>query len=162
MRRHKDPIYRLVRGHVGDADEALDVVQESFSAAYRALARYDTAYPLRNWLSRIAINKCRDWSRRRRVRRFFSFAVPITDDVQDSIADPSPAADTLAADRQALDRVWQAVATLPANLKETLLLRAVEGLSQSEAAAVLSISEKAIETRLYRARRKLAEILGPD
>ena len=55
-----------------------------------------------------------------------------------------------------LERIWQAIAELPRSLKEPLILRTIEGLSQSEAAAVLRISEKAVETRVYRARRKLA------
>ena len=46
------------------------------------------------------------------------------------------------------------------NLKEPLVLRTIEGLSQAETAGVLAISEKAVETRLYRARAKLLEKLG--
>jgi DNA-directed RNA polymerase specialized sigma24 family protein len=49
---------------------------------------------------------------------------------------------------------------LPITLKEPLVLRTIEGLSQAETAAILSISEKAVETRLYRARTKLLESLG--
>ena len=67
--------------------------------------------------------------------------------------------DVATADRAELARLWQAVARLPAALKETLLLRTVEGLSQSETAAALAISEKAVETRLHRARARLGEIL---
>src|SRR3546814_8906266 len=76
MRRHREPVYRLVRGHIGDADAALDVTQQSFIAAFAALARYDGARPFRVWMARIAINKCHDWTRRRAVRRLFSFALP--------------------------------------------------------------------------------------
>jgi RNA polymerase sigma-70 factor (ECF subfamily) len=52
-----------------------------------------------------------------------------------------------------------AIATLPASLKESLILRTIEGLSQAETAQVLGISEKAVETRVYRARARLAESL---
>ena len=52
--------------------------------------------------------------------------------------------------------LWRAIAALPASLKEPLVLRTIEGLSQAETAEVLGISEKAVETRLYRARSKLA------
>ena len=56
----------------------------------------------------------------------------------------------------------RAISTLPMNLKEPLVLRTIEGLSQAETAGVLNISEKAVETRLYRARAKLLEMLsGP-
>ena len=52
-----------------------------------------------------------------------------------------------------------AIGTLPTNLREVLVLRTIEELSQAETAGALGISGKAVETRLYRARAKLAEIL---
>lgn len=156
MKRHRDPLYRLVRGYVGDPDDALDVVQESFTAAYRALERYDQDRPLRAWLSRITVNKCRDWSRRRSVRRFLS-SISFNAEAVAEVADGSPRIDDAAADRQQLELLWAAVAALPRNLKEPLVLRTIEGLSQAETADVLGISEKAVETRLYRARAKLTK-----
>lgn len=157
MRRHRDPVFRLIRSHIGDADEALDLVQETFVSAFRALDRYDPVRPLRAWLSAIALNKCRDWGRKRLVRRFLTFGSAAKD--AELAADDSPTADTAAADRDELDRVAAAIAKLPATLKEPLILRTIEGLSQAETAAVLAVSEKAVETRLYRARSRLAEIL---
>lgn len=157
MLRHRDPIYRLVRGHVGDADEALDVTQEAFASAFLAIGRYDPTRPLRAWLARIAVNKCRDWGRRRAVRRFFAFAVPLSE--AETVGDDAPSPDVAAAERQEQEALWKAVASLPASLKEPLLLRTVEGLSTAEAADLLGISPKAIEGRLYRARARLGEIL---
>lgn len=160
MQRHEGSIYRLVRAHVGDTGEAMDLTQETFVAAYLAIRRYDPARPLRAWLARIALNKCRDWGRRRAVRQFFSFAAPLADDAL-AVADDAASADDVAADRQTLERVARALPTLPQQLKEPLILCAIDGLSQAEAAGVLGISEKAIETRIRRARAKLAEIVGP-
>lgn len=158
VRRHDQAIYRLTHGYVGDADEALDLSQETFVAAHRALARYDTARPMRTWLSAIALNKCRDWGRKRRVRYLLSFAVPIGADAE-AVADPQAAVDDAAGDRQELERVRRAIVSLPSTLKEPLVLHTIEGLSQADTAAVLAISEKAVETRLYRARAKLREKL---
>jgi RNA polymerase sigma factor CnrH len=155
MRRHREPIFRLIRGHVGNEEDALDLVQDCFVAAYRNLDRYDGERPLRAWLSRIAINKCRDFGRRRAVRRLFSSSAP-WDSAASEVPDPAPPADDVAADRQELESLWRAVSALPGKLKEPLILRAIEGLSQAEAADVLGISEKAVETRLYRARKKLS------
>ena len=155
MQRHREPIYRLIRGYVGDAEEALDLVQECFTSAYLNLDRYDQSRPMRAWLSRIAINKCRDWARRRTVRRFLLRAGALTREAAQVPDLTPPAADTVA-DREELERLWKAIAALPASLKEPLILRTIEGLSQAETAEVLGISEKAVETRLYRARSKLA------
>jgi RNA polymerase sigma factor CnrH len=156
MQRHKEPIYRLVLGYVGNPDDALDLVQECFVSAYRNLESYDPERPLRAWLARIAINKCRDWARRRAVRKFFTFAKPM--EAAAGVADPAPAADKTAEDREALAALRNAIAALPRSLKEPLVLRTIEGLSQAEAAAALGISEKAVETRLYRARARLAAL----
>ncbi|QGP81066.1 RNA polymerase sigma factor [Sphingobium sp. CAP-1] len=157
MQRHRDAVYRIIRGHIGDGDEALDITQETFVAAFAALARYDDARPFRIWIARIALNKCRDWARRRAVRRFFAFARPIDDalDIADSAATPEEALGS----QHALARINAAIAALPANLKDVLLLRTIEQMSQAEAAQVLGVTEKAVETRLYRARAKLTEIL---
>ncbi len=160
LARHREAVFRLVRATIGESAEAIDVTQETFIAAFAALKRYDPDRPFIAWLKRIALNKCRDWARRRTVRSFFTRAVPLEDAL--SIADDAALADTQAADRAELARVSAAITRLPARLREVLLLRAVDGLSQAEAADVLGVTEKAIETRLYRARAKLEEMLGPQ
>ncbi len=157
LSRHREAIYRMVRGTIGDGDAAVDVTQDAFIAAFSALKSYDGDRPFRTWIARIAINKCRDWARRRAVRRFVSFALPIG--TAESVADDSIPADRQLASRDELARVRAAIASLPGTIREPLVLRTIEGLSQSEAAEVLGISEKAVETRLYRARSKLTEIL---
>src|SRR3546814_6746412 len=155
MRRHREPVYRLSRGHIGDADAALDVTQQSFIAACAALGRYDGTRPFRVWMARIAINKCHDWTRRRAVRRLFSFALPI--DAANDVADDAATPEGLLLDRQQLERTMTAIAALPGSLKEPLILRTIEGLSQAETALVLGISEKEIGRRVYRARARTDE-----
>lgn len=154
---HRDGVYRLVRNHLGDDGDALDVTQESFVSAFAALGRYDPARPFRTWILGIALNKCRDWARRRKVRGLFRFARPIDEafDVPDAAPDPEVA---LVAKGEA-ERLRRAIAALPAQLKEPLILCAIDGLDQSEAAAVLGVSRKAVETRIYRARQKLIAVL---
>lgn len=159
MRRHREPIYRLIRAYIGDAEEALDITQDCFASSFQHLARYDAAKPLRAWLARIAINKSRDWRRRQRVRRLLSLAATLPVGAIERVKDDAPGPESITADRFQLDRVSKVVAGLPAVLKETLLLRTIEGLSQAETAEVLAISEKAVETRLYRARLRLSEKL---
>lgn len=155
MNRYRQPVFRLIRASVGDAQEALDLTQESFFSAYRALARYDPERPMRAWLSTIAINKCRDWGRKKMVRRVLTLGGALGAEAE-HIADDQVAVDDAVSDRLELERVAMAIAALPPNLREPLLLRTIEGLSQSETAGMLGISEKAVETRLYRARARLA------
>jgi RNA polymerase sigma factor CnrH len=102
LSRHRDSVYRLVRATIGDSDAAVDVTQEAFVSAFSALKSYDTARSFKTWISRIAINKSRDWARRRTVRRFFSFALPI--EVAGAVADTAVPADQQLADRAELAR----------------------------------------------------------
>lgn len=157
MERHREAMWRLARVHVGDADDALDIVQEAFVSAFFALARYDRSRSFRAWLARITLNKCRDWGRRRAVRRFFAFARPLEDATH--IPDPGATPEDQAASGKEIARIEGAIAALPANLKDVLLLRTIEGLNETDTAQALGLTRKAVETRLHRARRKLAELL---
>jgi len=158
IERHRDSVFRFAGHYTGDPDEALDITQESFANAYLAIGRYDRDRPFRTWLMRIAVNKCHDWSRRRRVRSFFSAALPI--EHATGIAADTAAPDDATADRVELARVSAAIARLSASLREVLILRTVDGLSQSETAQILRTSEKAVENKLRRARRQLLQILS--
>ncbi|WP_428631761.1 RNA polymerase sigma factor [Sphingopyxis sp.] len=161
LHRHKAGVYRLIVQQIGDADEALDLTQESFVAGFAAIDRYDGDRPFRTWMARIALNKCRDWARRRRVRAFFARALPL--DSAHHVASDGPAPDAEAADKRELARVRGAIDRLPQNLREVLLLRGIDDVSQAETALILRVSEKTVETRLYRARTKLRELLaGPS
>src|SRR5689334_18951243 len=153
VRRYQEQTYRFVRRYVGDADEAYDLVQETFVSAWQALGRYDPERSAFAWLRSIALNKCRDWSRRRVVRQFFFRAAPLDEASAATAVGPD--------DREAeMARLDRAIAELPSQLKEPLLLTAFEGLSQQEAAAALGVTVKAIETRVYRARKQIAEALA--
>lgn len=157
MARHRQAIYRLLRNQCGDAEAALDLTQQIFIAAFEALSRYDGDRPFFPWIARIAINKARDWARRRNVRRFLTFARPLED--AEAVADAALPPDIRLADRGELARTMVAMTRLPENLRVVLVLRTIEELSQAETASILSITEKAVETRLYRARQRLHDIL---
>lgn len=157
VRRHQEPLYRFIRRYVGDADEAYDLLQETFVSAWQALGRYDAARPAAAWLRRIALNKCRDWGRRRTVRRFFYGARTLDEFLSTPTASVSASAD--ADNEAALAVLDRAIAALPGQLKEPLLLTTFEGLSHAAAGESLGISAKAVETRVYRARKLLAEAL---
>jgi len=160
--RHKDSLYRLLRRHLGDPEEAREAVQEAFIAAWRALGRYDASRPFGAWLRTIAINKARDRGRRRAFRRLFFGDRPLEHSEAQERPDPAVDAEEALIERDRLAALDRAIARLPASLKEALLLTAIEGHSQQEAAAILGVSIKSVETRVYRARRMLAQTLGPS
>lgn len=154
VRRHRDVLYRLAFASLGHADDALDAVQDIFVAAHRALRHFDDTRALRPWLVAIALNRCRDLARRRRVRRLLAFALPI-DESANEVAEDSPGTEVSVADREELNRTMRAISRLPTPLREPLVMHTIEGQSQAETAAALKISEKAVETRLRRARQRL-------
>jgi RNA polymerase sigma factor CnrH len=160
MRRHKDGLYRFARRYTGDADEAYEVVQLTFISAWKALARFQTARAFDVWLRAIALNKCRDRARRVKVRRLVFGSPPEREDEMAEPPSPAPGPDIQISDRDELRAASEAIATLPHGLKAPLILTAIDGLTMAEAAQVLGMTAKAVENRLYRARRALTEALG--
>lgn len=160
--RHKDGLYRFIRRYTGDPDEAYDLLQETFAAAWTALKRYDAARSFPTWLRSIALNKCRDWSRRRAVRRWLTRSDPLDSHAGLNLTDDAPSPEAAVVDRQRLSRLDRAVANLPQGLKEPLILTALEELSHEDAGRILGLTAKAVELRVYRARKALAEALALD
>lgn len=160
--RHKDPLYRLIRRYVGRSEDAYDLLQQTFVAAVAAwssLARYDTSRPFAAWVRTIALNKCRDWSRRAAVRRLF-VTTPRKDEVLEAAPDPQRGAEAFIIAHEDEDELARELARPSAGLKEPLLLTVWEGLSHAEAGEALGLSAKAVESRVYRARKVLADRLA--
>jgi RNA polymerase sigma-70 factor (ECF subfamily) len=162
VRRHKESLYRLLRRYTGDPEDAYEAAHEAFIAAWAALGHYDASRPFGSWLRTIAINKARDRGRRALVRRLLFGAKSLEESEAMETPDPTGPADEAIAAQQRRQKLDRAIATLPPQLKEPLLLTAFEGLSQQEAGEVLGISAKTIETRIYRARKILADRLDAD
>lgn len=159
--RHKHALYRVAFRITGNEEDALEILQEAFVSAHAALRRYDMDRSLQAWLTSIAVNKARDWRRRETVRRFVRGLMP-TFLSATQIPDESVALDRAAAGKQELELVRARIAALPPRLREVIVLRTLEGLSQIETAEILGISTKAVETRLYRARQRLSARSGRD
>lgn len=162
MQRYKERLYRFIRRYVGDRDEAYDVLQETFLAAWNALERYDADKPFAAWLYRIGLNKCRDWSRRRLVRKWLTHSDPIDDGAGLALIDDRLLPDAAQEEQQQLLRLDRAIVDLPKGLKEPLILTAFDGHSHEEAAAILNLTTKAIEVRIYRARKILTKKLQSE
>jgi RNA polymerase sigma factor (sigma-70 family) len=155
--RHKKWLYRFIRRYVGIDADAFDLLQESFISAWSSLERYDPERPFHAWLRQIALNKCRDRGRREKVRsiiRRLSF-----DSEQYAARDRWANPEAAISGREALLRLDSAIASLPARLREPLILTVFEELSHREVAQMLGISDKAVETRVYRAKQRLSKLI---
>lgn len=160
MTATKADLHRFITRYVGDPDEALDLTQETYAAAWLAIRRYDPRRPFGAWLRTIALNKCRDWGRRRRVRRVVRGVMGLDAPEARTVGDGMPTAEDRVDDRRRLQRLEAALRDLPHGQRAPLLLAVLEGRSHAEIGQILSLSSKAVELRIARARKALADRLG--
>jgi RNA polymerase sigma-70 factor (ECF subfamily) len=167
VRRHERRVFRLALRLLGDADAAEDAAQEAFVKAWRALPRFEAAARFSTWLTRIAINQCRNDLRRRRTRKHGSLlsldeAVPGTDLLRASLVPDRAASpeDSLRGDevRRAFET---ALSEIDAEDREVLLLREVEDLPYEGIAEILDVAVGTVRSRLHRARASLRKRMSP-
>jgi RNA polymerase sigma-70 factor (ECF subfamily) len=163
LKRHTDAVYRFVRRYVESDADAEDLTQEAFVRAYFRVRDFSSRAKFVTWLFRIAHNLCIDFLRR---RRFLSDRMAFSVDEPDRSKRTARLQSTMASPAQELTKreklaaVDRAIQQLPVNLRIPLVLVALEGFSYEAAAAVLQISSKAVEMRLYRARKVLLKQLA--
>jgi RNA polymerase sigma factor (sigma-70 family) len=144
------PVKRLIGRLVPNAAEAEDLAQEAFVRVWQQRARFRAGAEFRPWLFAVAVNLARNrlrWWRRRPT-------VSLEDWGEEGSAGDPAAGQTLEL-RERAEAVRAAVARLPREQRETLILFEYEGLSHAEIAAALGGTAKGAEARLYRARAAL-------
>ncbi len=164
--RHQNRVYNTAYRMLGSREDALDVTQEIFLTVFRRLDRFEEKARFSTWLYRVAINRCRDELRRRsfvKHTRPQSLDAPMGADreskIEPAAADPSPAEGAMA--DEAKEAVHKALARLPGESREILVLRDLQGLGYDAVAEVLSIPIGTVRSRLSRARGLLRDRLRP-
>ena len=150
-----DRLYRWLFRMTHDRHKAEDLTQETFLKALGALNSFRPGSNFRAWLFRIGHN---NFVNLKRGEKRATQSLP-DEPMQ---ADGTPGPQTMASDREHLALVAKAVAELPADFRGALLLRAEEGLSFREVAAVLGITEETARWRVFKARQKLVKVLSPE
>jgi RNA polymerase sigma-70 factor (ECF subfamily) len=154
-RRYLDRVYGYCFYQLGDHHDAEDATERTFMAALRGLDRFeDRGSTFRAWLFRIARNTVANAHRSRRRRR--------TEPLPDSFERPAPNADPagLIALADELHALRHAIAEMPDDRRQVIVLRFVDGLSTAEVAEVLDRSPGAVRVLLHRALRDLAARLA--
>jgi RNA polymerase sigma-70 factor (ECF subfamily) len=145
---HLDAAYNLARWLAGNDHDAEDIAQEACVRAFRFLGGYRGG-DARAWLLAIVRNTAFSWLKRNRARDLVS----IDDDALSEIEDKTSAADSFfSADKNELRA---ALAALPLEFREALVLRELEGLSYKEIAQIAEVPVGTVMSRLARARRQL-------
>lgn len=160
VRRWERKIYALAYGILGSVEDARDASQETFIAAYRNLQGFRGEAKVSSWLHRIAVNQCISRQRRARVRA--ETALDEEAEAGESLfkvaAGDSPAGFTES--KQRAEAVRRAVASLPQELREVVLMKEFEELTFQEIADALQIPLSTVKSRLYTALRQLRLRLG--
>ncbi len=161
MSRWQTPLVQFVFRYIGNREEAVDLAQETFVRVYQSRGSYRPKSKFSSWLFAIASNLCHNY--KRWERRHPTVSISGDEDTPGDGADRYPGAEPTpheaAARNDLAAKVRESVQSLPHDLKTAVLLFEYEGLSYDEIAGVLSCSAKAVETRLYRARKLLEEKL---
>jgi RNA polymerase sigma-70 factor (ECF subfamily) len=157
VRRYNQRVYRIVRSILHDDVESEDVMQEAYVRAYQHLAEFEGRSTFSTWLGRIAIHEA--IARSQRSRRFEPIESPTESTGGVVIQDRGMSPEQKAAISEAHSLLERAILALPVQYRTALVLRDVDEMTTSEAAATLDISEEALKVRLHRARAMLRKQL---
>jgi RNA polymerase sigma-70 factor, ECF subfamily len=154
QRKIRGAVYRVVRSE----EEAQDIVQEAFLKAFRGLNSFKREARFSSWLYQIAINLSRDRLRRRKTRNWVSL-----DDLDEASPTGSPRAqadgERWVEVLEVQERVASAVAALPEEQREAVILKEYQGLTFPEIAEIQGVPISTVKTRLYRGLSVLRERL---
>jgi RNA polymerase sigma-70 factor (ECF subfamily) len=158
VRKHADRLYAVLLRFTRDPEEAEDALQEALLRAWRSIGRFELRSSFFTWLYRIGVNEAK-----RRAERSprSEMLVSAEDHDLDRVRDQRPLPDAEAAGTELRKALEVAIGRLPLDYRIPLVLRDVEGIRTSDAAAVMELGQAAFKSRLHRARMAVREELGP-
>lgn len=162
--RYQSPIHSFIFRSVGNTETARDLTQEVFIKAWFGLARIQKKNArFSSWLFQIAINLCRDYSKSKATRQSYqtsSLSSSSSETKNDwDLPHPAPPPDRQSELSEDAATLNKAIQNLPTDLRSAFILGIIENLPYKEVADILRISPKAVETRIYRARKSLVQQL---
>jgi RNA polymerase sigma-70 factor, ECF subfamily len=161
MRTHYEQIFRLVQAIVRNEHDARDICQEVWLTVWKQLPKFHHESKFTTWLHPIAVRRAIDHLRKR--RRWYDRFLPFStgDDTVESAPEPVTIDDARqnAENTERSAQLRQILDSLPPKLRAVLALREIEGLSYEEIAQVTGVPKGTVMSRLYHARRLLAQKL---
>jgi RNA polymerase sigma-70 factor (ECF subfamily) len=158
LERASAPAWRWSRGFCRNEDDAADLVQDVLHALLRSLSRFRGDASLSTWTYVVARRACA--RRRSQAARMGSLDAPAAARLREH-PDPAPGPARRVEHRQLAERLERAIAALPMPQREVLVMRDVEGLSAAEVGEALGLGERAVKSRLHRARLAVRTALAP-
>ena len=151
-------VWRVCWHYTGNREAAEDCGQEAMIRIWRNLGNYRGECALESWVYRIAANCCMDWLRKKKRDRSVSME-PLREQGFDP-ADTSPGTEEQVVAKDERSRLREAIALLPDDQREALILTQLEKVPYEEAAQALGVSEGTVKSRVNRAKARLREILS--
>jgi RNA polymerase sigma-70 factor (ECF subfamily) len=172
---YEQRIFNLVYRLVGDYEDATDLTSDTFVRALRAYDKFRREAQPYTWLYRIALNLCKNYFRQQQHRsrvHAFSLDSPVRqaqgrpteqegEPVARELEDRGQAPQERVEAKELEAQVTKCLLALRAEFRTLIVLRDVQGLSYQEIGRIIGCSEKAVKSRLFRARTQLREALGP-
>ncbi|MCP4301809.1 MAG: RNA polymerase sigma factor RpoE [Gammaproteobacteria bacterium] len=160
--KYQHKIVNLVMRYVRDPELALDITQEAFIKAYRALPRFRGDSAFYTWMYRIAVNTAKNHlaaQRRRPMNVELDLQDPEQYDLHAKLKETdTPEAITLS--NELRDTVERAIAALPEDLRTAIILRELEGMSYEEIAQTMECPVGTVRSRIFRARDAISKKVG--
>ena len=157
--KYQHKIVNLVSRYIRDADEALDVAQEAFIKAYRALPRFRGDSAFYTWLYRIAVNTAKNHlvaAKRRPMEYDLDLQDPDQYEMHARLnTTDTPEAVALKDETQA--EINRSINALPADLRTAIILREIDGMSYEEIAQTMECPVGTVRSRIFRAREAIAK-----
>ena len=161
--KYQHKIVNLVMRYVRDPDLALDITQEAFIKAYRALPRFRGDSAFYTWMYRIAVNTAKTHLAAQR-RRPMDVELDLQDPEQYDLHAKLKETDTpegVTLSNELKEIVERAIAALPEDLRTAIILRELEGMSYEEIAQTMECPVGTVRSRIFRARDAIAKKVGP-
>lgn len=163
INKYQHRIISLVARYVSDQAEAMDVAQEAFIKAYRAIDRFRGDSAFYTWLYRIAINTAKNWLVARK-RRPPSSDIDAADaeqyDIDSRLKEQGTPEHELMRE-EIKNTVFETIANLPDDLRTAIMLREMEGMSYEDIAVTMDCPIGTVRSRIFRAREAIDEQLKP-
>jgi len=161
--RYQHKVVKLVMRYVRDQAEALDVTQEAFLKAYRALPGFRGDSAFYTWLYRIAINTAKNHlvaAKRRPLDYDLDLQNPDQYEMHGRLKDGDTPEGALLSE-EIRETVNQAIEALPNDLRTAIMLRELEGMSYEEIASAMECPVGTVRSRIFRAREAIDKRLRP-
>lgn len=159
--RYQNKVYSTAYSYTRDHEEAKDLTQEIFIKLYNNLENFRNKANLSTYLFRIAVNKCIDWTRKKRAKTVSILACQNDEeaDIYDFIADYHSNPEEIFLKQENADIIRAEIARLPEIYKTVMIMYYFQDFSPQEIADILNVPRKTIDTRLFRARNLIKKRL---